>query len=76
MKDRTIPWTSDDLRTAADEIDKILAVINPEDGFLEEGDWRWGITVDIMDDADTVMGTLKPTGDGWLGFYPKEATDE
>lgn len=74
MKDRTIPWTSDDLRTAADEIDKILAVIAPEDGFLEEGDWRWGITVDIVDDIDTVMGTLKPTGDGWLGFYPKEAT--
>ncbi len=74
MKDRTIPWTSDDLRTAADEIDKILAVINKEDGFLEEGDWRWGLTVDIIDDIDTVMGTLKPTGDGWLGFYPKEAT--
>lgn len=74
MKDRTIPWSSDDLRTTADEIDKILSVINPEDGFLEDGDWRWGVTVDVVDDLDYVIGTLKPTGDGWFGFYPKEAT--
>lgn len=76
MKDRTIPWTSDDLRTAADQIDMILAVINPEDGYFGEGDWRWGLTVDIIDDFDNLMGTLKPTRDGWLGFYPKEAKDE
>ncbi|QDK01486.1 hypothetical protein SEA_LEEROYJENKINS_90 [Microbacterium phage LeeroyJenkins] len=74
MKDRTFPWTSEDLRTTADTIDKILKAINPEDDFLEDGDWRWSLTVDVIDDLDCVIGTLRPTGDGWFGFYPKEAT--
>lgn len=76
MKDRTYPWTSEDLRTTADEIDKVLAVLNPEDGYLVDGDWRWGVKVDICDDMDNVIGVLKPVPDGWFGFYPKEAKDD
>lgn len=76
MKDRTIPWTSEDLRTTADEIDKVLAVLNPEDEYLVDGDWRWGVKVAIFDDMDNVIGVLKPVPDGWFGFYPKEANDE
>lgn len=76
MKDRTIPWTSADLRTTADEIDKFLAVLNAEDEYLVDGDWRWGVKVAIFDDMDNVLGVLKPVPDGWFGFYPEEAKDD
>jgi hypothetical protein len=75
MKDRTYPWSSADLRTTADEIDKILAVFNPEGEYLVDGDWRWGVKVAIFDEMDNVIGVLKPVPDGWFGFYPKEAKD-
>lgn len=73
---RTIPYASDDLRAIADNIDKVLEALGP-DGLLEDGDWRWGVVVDIFDPEDVqIVGQVKPTGDGWFGFYPREVTDE
>ena len=74
-KYRTIPYTSSDLRGIADKIDEIISVLEPEDGFLEDGDWRWGVGVAVQDpESDTIVGEIRPHGDGWLAFYPKEAT--
>lgn len=70
---RDYPLTSSDLRHIADRVDEVLAVVNPEDGELPDGDWRWGLTVDIWHDdgsADDIAGQIAPNGDGWLGFYP------
>ena len=67
---RTYPYTPDDLRRIADRIDEITTTIGAED--LTEGGWRWGLTVDIYDDEDNLVGQLRPAATGWLGFYPKE----
>lgn len=69
---RDVPFTSSDLREAADRIDEVLTVVGGED--LPDNDWRWGLTVDIFDDASEVVGQLRPHGDGWIGFYPKAIT--
>lgn len=71
---RDYPLTSDDLRYLADKTDEILAVVNPPDGELNDGDWRWGLIVTVHNqdgDEDDVAGVIAPHGDGWLGFYPK-----
>lgn len=69
MSDRSIPYTSDDLRYIADQIDKVLEVVGGE---LSDDDWRCGLTVDILDDMGYRVGQIRPYGDGWLGFYPSE----
>lgn len=70
---RDYPLTSDDLRHLADKTDEILAVVAPEGGDLQDGDWRWGLSVTVWnldgDDGD-VAGVVAPHGDGWIGFYP------
>lgn len=66
---RIIPFTSSDLREAADRIDEVLAVVGIDE--LPDADWRWGLTVDIFDEGGDVIGQLRPHGDGWIGFYPK-----
>lgn len=66
---RDVPFTSSDLRDAADAVDKITADIGGDD--IADGDWRWGLTVDIFDDAGDAIGQVRPHGDGWLGFYPR-----
>lgn len=68
MSDRRFPYTSDDLRYIADQIDKVLEVVGGE---LSDDDWRWGLAVDILDDMGDRVGQIKPHGDGWLGFYPR-----
>ncbi|SDG22670.1 hypothetical protein [Microbacterium sp. 77mftsu3.1] len=71
---RDYPLTSSDLRHIADKVDEVLAFVNPEDGELPDGDWRWGLRVTIWNqdgDIDDVAGELAPHGDGYLGFYPK-----
>lgn len=74
---RTIPYTSDDLRAIADNVEAVVSALGPEDGFLEDGDWRWGVAVDIFDpEGEGIVGQVKPVSDGWFGFYPKEATYE
>lgn len=65
---RNIPYTASDLRFIADEIDKVEHAIGGDE--LGDGDWRWGVSVSIHDDDGSVTGTLRPHGDGWLGFYP------
>lgn len=73
---RDVPYTSDDLREIAEQVDRIVKALNPEDEYLEEGDWRWGVIVEVFDpELDVSVGQVKAHGDGWLGFYPKEATD-
>lgn len=71
MSDRSIPYTSSDLRRIADQMDEVIAVLGGVD-LLTDSDWRWGLTVDIFDEFGTRMGQIKPYGDGWLGFYPSE----
>lgn len=74
-KYREIPYTSGDLRGIADTIDEIIAALNPADEYLEEGDWRWGVTVQVVDlEGEEIVGEVRAHGDGWLAFYPKEAT--
>lgn len=68
MTDRNIPYTADDLRYTADQIDIIMAALGTDD--LEDGDWRWGLSVDVFDDDNKVTGQIRPNGDGWLGYYP------
>ena len=70
---RAYPMSSSDLREIADRVDEVLTVLGGED--LADGDWRWGLTVDIPDDAGQIVGQLKPHGDGWIGFYPKEVSE-
>ncbi|MEV8023365.1 hypothetical protein [Microbacterium sp. NPDC080220] len=70
---RDYPLTSSDLRHIADKVDEVLAVVNPEDGELPDGDWRWGLKVTIWNQDggdDDIAGEIAPYGDGWLGFYP------
>lgn len=70
---RDYPLTSSDLRHIADKVDQVLAVVNPEDGDLPDGDWRWGLKVTIWNqdgDVTDVAGEVAPHGDGWIGFYP------
>lgn len=75
-KYRTIPYTSDDLRGIADKIDEIIKVLETDDAYLGPGDWRWGVTIEVEDpEWSGVVGEIRPHGDGWLAFYPKEAVD-
>lgn len=67
---RDIPYTSDDLRYIAEQIENVTDDLPKTD--LEDGDWRWGLTVEIFDDGGDTVGQLRPHGDGWIGFYPKE----
>lgn len=77
IRRREVPYSSSDLRDIADRVDKIVTALNPGDDFLPEGDWRWGLTVEVFDpDFDTSVGQVKAHGDGWLAFYPWGATDE
>ncbi|HWK19789.1 MAG TPA: hypothetical protein VNR37_03340 [Microbacteriaceae bacterium] len=50
-------------------------MVDPPDGELKDGDWRWGLQVTIWNqdaaDEDDVAGVVAPHGDGWIGFYPK-----
>lgn len=71
---RTWPYLPDDLRYIADRVEKVLGDVAPGGGDLEDGDWRWGLSVTIWNpdgDEDDIAGTILPYGDGWLGFYPK-----
>lgn len=68
MANRGIPYTSDDLRLAADRVDEIIAAVG--DGDLEDGDWRWGVSVEVTDENGWAIGHVRPFSDGWLGFYP------
>ena len=73
MAERDIPYTASDMREIADQVEKIEAAVM---GGLDEfpgknGDWRWGMSVEIYDDMGYVAGVVKPQPDGWLGFYPK-----
>ena len=70
---RTIPYTSNDLRRIATRIDKVIGAVGDTD--LEDYDWRWGLKVAIFDDDGQVVGHIKPTDDGWLGFYPVEVSE-
>jgi len=74
MTNRAIPYTSDDLRAIADNIDEI---VNDLGDLGDLGDWRWGLTVEIYDPEvpESVVGHIKAHPDGWFGFYPVEATD-
>jgi hypothetical protein len=73
MSARTYPYTAEDLRSIADDMDKILATVDPNgDVILGAGDWRLALTVDITDDGGNSIGQIRPSRDGWLGFYPKE----
>lgn len=76
MTNRTIPYTSDDLRAIADRLGEITAAIGGEE-ILADDDWRWGLTVEVYDPEvpETVVGYVKPHPDGWLGFYPTEVTE-
>lgn len=65
---RDIPFTSDDLRRVADQIDTITRAVGDDD--LAVDDWRWGLQVVVLDEDGKAVGQVKPTGDGWLGFYP------
>lgn len=67
MNNREIPYTSDDLRYIADQMDAVLEVVGED---LTDDDWRWGLSVDIFDNAGCLVGQVKPYPDGWLGFYP------
>lgn len=71
---RYLPYTSDDLRYIADQVDKITETIGTDD--LTDGDWRWGLTVDIYDDDGETAGQMSFHGDGWIGFYPKAIAKE
>lgn len=66
---RDYPYTADDLRYIADKVEDITDAIGGGD--LTEGDWRWGLSVDVFDDGDEIAGQVRPHGDGWIGFYPK-----
>ncbi|HIF05970.1 MAG TPA: hypothetical protein EYQ64_03185 [Gemmatimonadetes bacterium] len=71
---RDYPLTSDDLRHLADRVEEVVSAVGGADGELEDGDWRWGLSVTIwnLDGDDTdVAGYVRPHGDGWLGFYPR-----
>ena len=74
MTARSWPYTPEDLRSLADKVDEILAGLNPTGEDLTDGDWRWGVTVDVFDDGDSPAGQVRPYGDGWLGFYPREVS--
>lgn len=66
---RDFPLTQSDIRDIADRMDAISADIGGDD--IEDGSWKWGLTVDIFDDAGDVVGQVRPHYDGWLGFYPR-----
>lgn len=69
MRNREIPYTSDDLRYIADQIDKVSDDIgNVAD--IPDGDWRWGLTVEMTDDGGETVGHLRAYGDGWIGYFP------
>lgn len=75
MTNRTIPYTSDDLRAIADKLDEIITAIGDRD-ILTDGDWRWGLSVEVFDaDLAQTAGHIKPHPDGWLGFYPTEVSE-
>lgn len=71
VRNRDYPYAAEDLRRIADQVDEVVSAL---DGIDLDGpqDWKWGLTVDILDVGDTRVGQIKPYGDGWLGFYPVE----
>ena len=71
--ERSWPYTAEDLRSIADRVDTVMTALDPQ-ADLPDGDWRWGVTVDIFDDSGDLAGHVKPYGDGWLGFYPGEVS--
>lgn len=70
---RTFPYTSDDLRKIAAQIDEIEASIGGVEDSLED-DWRWGLSVTITLD-ELPAGNYKACGYGWMGFYPHEVAE-
>lgn len=70
---RDYPYTADDLRRIADQVEQITTAIGDPEGV---GDWRWGVTVDVFDeDGVTPLGQMR-IHDEWLGFYPKALIEE
>ena len=75
----TFPLTADDLRRIADFMDEVQAKItNGQTHEPGDGDWRWGLRVDIFGDlaeapTEDTIGHLTYHPDGWFAFYPKEA---
>lgn len=74
----SIPYTADDLIRIGNMVHGIVEQIEPKDGagFLEDGDWRWNMTVDVIDpERNESVGQIRAHGDGWLAFYPWEPSD-
>lgn len=69
---RNYPYSADELREIADHVDAIVEALGGGD--LPDGDWRWGVTVEVWHE-DTLVGHVKPHGDAWLGFYPKAVAE-
>lgn len=70
---RNIPLTPHDIRDIAIQMEEIEAVIGCSE--IPDDDWRWGLSVEIRDDADTIVGHVKTHPDGWFGFYPIEVPE-
>lgn len=75
MSNRVYPWTSEDLRRVADKMDVITSEVGKDNEEWPSDDWRYGLSVEVLDDMDNVIGYVKAYPDGWLGFYPNEVTD-
>lgn len=71
-KKRTFPLSAEELRGIADRVEKILTALGGED--LPDDDWRWGVSVEVLDEYGDVVGYIKPCRDGYLGFHPVEVS--
>lgn len=67
-----IPLTSDDLRAAADVIDRVVDALTPLEG--ETGVWQLSVEIQRQD-MDEAIGEVK-FYDGWLGFFPYSVVDD
>lgn len=74
---RSYPYTADDLRMIADRMDEIEKAIEGGFSAVEDGSWKWGLSVDVfIDTSEALAGQLRTDGDGWIGFYPYEIASE
>lgn len=72
----TVPFTSSELRSFADTLDKAVEIFGESGKYTELGKSALQFEIEIArEGGDESAGKIKYY-DGWIGFYPVEIKEE
>lgn len=65
----TIGLSEDNLEFIRTQMVDIGRQVGRDPSEWSDGDWRWGMTVEIRDESGHLLGTVSVHGDGWWQFH-------